>query len=71
MSTILRQSLLIAAKDSKIFIRDRFALGFALLFPIVFAIGFSFGLAGVGPSNERVEFTIVTLEQDGGSAIRS
>ena len=66
MSTILRQSLLIAAKDSKIFIRDRFALGFALLFPIVFAIGFSFGLAGVGPSNERVEFTIVTLEQDGG-----
>ena len=66
MSTILRQSLLIAAKDTKIFVRDRFALGFALLFPIVFAVGFSFGLAGVGPSNDRVEFTIVTLEQDGG-----
>ena len=66
MSTILRQSLLIAAKDSRIFIRDRFALGFALLFPIVFAIGFSFGLAGVGPSNDRVEFTIVTLEEDAG-----
>ena len=66
MSTILRQSLLIAAKDTKIFVRDRFALGFALLFPIVFAIGFSVGLAGVGPSNDKVQFTIVTLEQDGG-----
>ena len=66
VSTILRQSLLIAAKDTKIFVRDRFALGFALLFPIVFAIGFSVGLAGVGPSNDKVQFTIVTLEQDGG-----
>ena len=66
MSTILRQSLLISVKDIRIFIRDRFALGFALLFPIIFVIGFSFGLAGVGPSNDRVEFTIVTLEEDAG-----
>ena len=66
MSTILRQSLLISIKDIRIFIRDRFALGFALLFPIIFVIGFSFGLAGVGPSNDRVEFTIVTLEEDSG-----
>ena len=66
MSTILRQSWLISVKDTRIFIRDRFALGFALLFPLIFVIGFSFGLAGVGPSNDRVEFTIVTLEADGG-----
>ena len=66
MSTILRQSWLISVKDTRIFVRDRFALGFALLFPIIFAIGFSFGLAGVGPSNDRVEFTIVTLEEDAG-----
>ena len=66
MSTIMRQSWLISVKDTRIFIRDRFALGFALLFPLIFVIGFSFGLAGVGPSNDRVEFTIVTLEADGG-----
>lgn len=66
MSTILRQSWLISVKDTKIFIRDRFALAFALLFPMIFVIGFSFGLAGVGPSNERTQFTIVTLEADGG-----
>ena len=66
MSTILRQSWLISVKDSKIFVRDRFALAFALLFPIIFVIGFSFGLGGVGPSNERTQFTIVTLEPDGG-----
>ena len=66
MSTIPRQSWLISVKDTKIFIRDRFALAFALLFPLIFVVGFSFGLAGVGPSNEKVEFTIVTLEPDGG-----
>jgi len=41
MMSFFRQSLLLAAKDMKIFFNDRGALLFALLFPFVFIILFS------------------------------
>ena len=68
MSNILRQSLILSAKDTKIFFRDRFALVFAFLFPIMFTLGFSLimGGSGVGPSDERMSVTVAVQEGSGG-----
>ena len=65
MTTIGRQALLLALKDTRIFFRDRAALAFAFLLPFVFVIGFSLALRGVGPENEALQFTIATQEQEG------
>lgn len=67
MSNILRQSLILSAKDTKIFFRDRFALVFAFLFPIMFTLGFSLimGGSGVGPSDERMSVTVAVQEGSG------
>ena len=65
MSTILRQALLLAAKDTRIFVRDRAAVAFAFLLPFVFVIGFTLALRDVGPENAALQFTIATQEQDG------
>lgn len=41
MGQIAQQGLLIAAKDTKVFFRDRFAVAFSFLFPLMFVLGFS------------------------------
>ena len=69
MSTIGRQALLLAWKDTRIFFRDRAALAFAFLLPFVFVIGFSLALKDVGPENEALQFTIATQETDGISVL--
>ena len=65
MSTIARQSLLLAWKDTRIFFRDRAALAFAFLLPFIFVIGFTLALRDVGPENESLQFTIATQETAG------
>ena len=67
MSNILRQSIILSAKDTKIFFKDRFALVFAFLFPIIFTLGFSLimGGSGVGPSDERMSVTVAVQEGSG------
>ena len=65
MTTIARQSLLLAWKDTRIFFKDRMALAFAFLLPFVFVIGFSLALQGAGPDNAPLRFTITTQETGG------
>ena len=65
MSTILRQALLLASKDTRIFFRDRAAMTFAFLLPFIFVIGFSLALRDVGPENESLRFTVTTQETAG------
>ena len=65
MNSILRQSLLIAAKDTKIFMRDRFAMGFSFLFPFLFVIGFSLALSGQGPTDSQLIITAASQEESG------
>ena len=65
MNTIARQALLLAQKDTRIFLRDRAALTFAFLLPFVFVIGFTLALRDVGPADEDLRFTITTQETTG------
>ena len=65
MGVIARQTLLMAAKDTRVFFKDKFAVGFAFLFPFLFVIGFSFALGDVGPSDDTLEMAIATQEQSG------
>ena len=62
---VVRQALLIAAKDTKLFLKDRFALAFALLFPLLFIVGFSLALGDVGPEDEQLQLTVATGEEQG------
>ena len=65
MGTVARQSLLMAAKDTRVFFRDKFAVAFSFLFPFLFVIGFSFALGDIGPGDDALEFTIATQETEG------
>ena len=65
MTAIIRQSLLIAGKDTKVFFKDRFAVGFAFLFPFLFVIGFSLALSGQGPTDSQMVITAATQEESG------
>ena len=65
MTTVLRQALLLASKDTRIFFRDRAAMTFAFLLPFIFVIGFSLALRDVGPADENLRFTITTQEPVG------
>ncbi|MDE0169982.1 MAG: ABC transporter permease [bacterium] len=62
---MLKQSLILAAKDTRVFLKDWFGLAFALLFPLVFVLGFSLALRNVGPGDERLSITVVTQEEEG------
>ncbi len=53
---------LIAAKDLKLFVTDRIALGAFLLFPFLFVALFSFVLGGVGAQDERLTLHLVSEE---------
>ena len=65
MGTVARQTLLMAAKDTRVFFKDRLAVGFAFLFPFLFVIGFSFALGDVGSDDEALELAIATQETNG------
>ena len=65
MGTTLRQSLLIAGKDTKVFFKDRFAVGFSFLFPFLFVIGFSLALSGQGPTDSQLVITVASQEESG------
>ena len=65
MRLVLRQSLIIAAKDTLVFLKDWFGLGFALLFPLMFVLGFSLALRNIGPGDERLTITVATQEEEG------
>ncbi len=65
MKTVVRQALLLASKDTRIFFRDRAAITFAFLLPFIFVIGFSLALRDVGPPKEALRFTVTTQETSG------
>ena len=65
MLTVLSQALLMAAKDSRIFLRDRSALAFSFLFPLVFVAGFSLALGDVGGQDEQLVLFVSTREEQG------
>ena len=67
--TVLRQALLMAAKDSRIFLRDRFALAFSFLFPLVFVAGFSLALGDVGGQDDELVLFVSTQEEPGGDGL--
>ena len=62
--TLVRQSLILASKDTRIFFRDRFAVIFAFAFPLLFTLGFTLSLGGILSEDERLEVTLVTREQE-------
>ncbi|MCY4528659.1 MAG: hypothetical protein OXD46_06475, partial [Chloroflexi bacterium] len=62
--TLVRQSLILASKDTRIFFRDRFAVVFAFAFPLLFTLGFTLSLGGILSEDERLEVTLVTREQE-------
>ena len=61
--TFIRQSLLLASKDTKIFFRDRFAVVFAFAFPLLFTLGFTLALGGILSDDETLQVTLVTREE--------
>ena len=65
MAKVLRQALLIAAKDSRIFLRDRFALAFSFLFPLMFVAGFSLALGDIGGQDDELVMFVSTQEEQG------
>lgn len=65
MGVMARQALLMAVKDTRVFFKDKFAVGFAFLFPFLFVIGFSFALGDVGPDDDALELAISTQEDTG------
>ena len=65
MKTVMRQALLLASKDTRIFFRDRAAMTFSLLLPFIFVIGFSLALRDVGPEDASLRFIVATQEQEG------
>ena len=65
MRLVIRQALLLSFKDTRLFFKDRFAMGFALLFPILFIVAFSLALGDLGPEDEQVRMAVATEEESG------
>ena len=63
--TFVRQSLLLAGKDTRIFFKDRFAVVFAFAFPLLFTLGFTLALGGILSDDEPLKITVVTREEEG------
>ena len=68
--TFVRQSLLLAGKDTRIFFKDRFAVVFAFAFPLLFTLGFTLALGGILSDDESLEIALVTREEGEGSISR-
>ena len=62
MRTVVRHALLIAAKDTKIFFKDRVAVGMSFAFPFLFVIGFTIALGGQGPDDSPLTVVMATQE---------
>ena len=69
MAKVLHQALLIAAKDSRIFLRDRFALAFSFLFPLMFVAGFSLALGDIGGQDDKLVMFVSTQEEQGAASL--
>ena len=63
MRTFIRQSIILANKDTKIFFRDRFGVVFAFAFPLLFTLGFTLALGGILPEDEPLQVTLATREE--------
>jgi ABC-type multidrug transport system permease subunit len=61
---LLRQAWVISLKDTRLFVRDRFALAFALAFPLLFVLGFTLALGNVSSPDQPLALRITTQEQD-------
>ncbi|PZC46412.1 MAG: ABC-type multidrug transport system, permease component [Chloroflexi bacterium] len=70
MGSLLKQSLVLAGKDMKVFFKDRFAVVFALAFPVMFILAFSLALSGVGLEDDKLILTVATQEPPGGLSHR-
>ncbi len=66
MKTVLRQAMLLASKDTRIFFRDRAAMAFAFLLPFIFVIGFTLALRDVGPEDAALRFVVATQDAEFG-----
>jgi ABC-2 type transport system permease protein len=58
----LRQAVLLAWKDTRVFVADRFAVLFAFAFPLVFIVALTLAFGDTGPSTDDVVLTIATAE---------
>lgn len=65
MRLFVRQTWLLSLKDTRLFFKDRFALGFALLFPVMFIVAFSLALSDIGPEDEQLRMAVATEEEAG------
>ena len=65
MRVVARQALLLASKDIRLFFKDRFGFGFAMIFPLMFVFGFSIALSDVGPEDRQLRFAVATEEEQG------
>ena len=66
---MLRQALWMAHKDTRIFFRDGFAVGFMFLLPFVFTFGFSLALSDLGREDDVLELFVATQEEAGISTL--
>ena len=66
MTLLIRHALLLAAKDMRIFWRDRFGLTFALIFPLVFAGAFTLAWEEEDePTGAAPRLTVAAADQQG------
>jgi len=65
VTTFFRHAFILAAKDTRIFWRDRFGLVLAFLFPILFAFAFSHAVEDGGPPEAAPRLTVVAHEKHG------
>ena len=66
MTLLIRHALLLAAKDMRIFWRDRFSLTFALIFPLVFAGAFTLAWEEEDePTGAAPRLTVAAADQQG------
>ena len=66
MRLLVRQAILLSLKDTRLFFKDRFAMGFALLFPILFIVAFSLALGDLRPEDEQLRMAVATEEEESG-----
>jgi len=67
--TVLRQALWLTHKDTRIFFRDGFAVGFMFLLPFLFVFGFSLALRDLNQDDAALELFVVTQEEAGISSL--
>ena len=66
MRTAVRQALILAWKDTRVFVADRFAVGFAFLFPLVFVVALTLAFGDIEGDEQQPAATLTTAEAPGG-----